>query len=314
MKKSSTLEKFKSVVAVSSTFPHFQPPAVSIIAKKMTTLKMTKPQPVSPCTMITKPYECEDIAETEAETSDQSEDPLSSAPESSCLSDWDAGVEITPIESSLRQMRVSIPETTAAIAERSEYLKQPPVNTSRRSCLKTQQGSKRRTGIHYTRETMLRLPMRETLLRKRMCVSFNPAVVVRSIRPMRMMTREKGSLWFQPAEYSRMAKRCNRIARNVRHGGEEQNGRSLCSRGLEHLVYANSRKDAKFDGWFSVFKEQRTQRRGEHYDEDRMRIIYHLSTSESSMEAQIRGMADEQDIQKYLLSTRNSSLEKPSIS
>ncbi|KAL3939646.1 MAG: hypothetical protein SGBAC_005672 [Bacillariaceae sp.] len=250
---------------------------------------------------MAKPYEkCDGTTETEDETTDQSEDPVSCSA-SSCLSNWDAGVEIPPIESSLRQTRACITAKTDVVERRKDLEPEPDASTAQHSCLKGQ-GSKSRQSIQYTRDVTLYLPICGTPLRKRTCVSFNPNVMVRHIHSMSKIARRRESLWFQPEEYSRMAKRCQLIAQKVMRD-ENHTGRSLCTRGLESLMCPDKRRDSKVEGWLSVFNEQEMQQQEGQYDEHNMRIMYHRTSSESLVEAQRRGMADEQDVRKYLQST-----------
>lgn len=251
-------------------------------------LRLTIPQKMNPFTAMAKPYTKHECSDTEDETTDHSEDPLSLS-ESNSFSSWDTGLEVPAIDSSFRQMKVDITPKLSA-------------NTTRRSCLK-RTGSKNRASIKHTGEMELNKPMLGMPARKRTCVSFKPSVRVRHVVPVHKITNEKESLWYQPAEYSRIEKRCHLIAQKVMRG-EDHNGRALCSRGLESLLFPSKRRDSKFDGWLSVFSEQGMQRQEGQYNEDKMRIIYRPTSMESSIEAQRRGMVDEQDVEKYMLATR----------
>ncbi|CAJ1965173.1 unnamed protein product [Cylindrotheca closterium] len=254
----------------------------------MTVLKRTKPQTVNPFTMMSIPCKQHECSETEDETTDHSEDPLSLS-ESSSFSSWDTGLDVPAIDSSFRQMKVDIiPESQA--------------NPIRRSCLK-RRGSKRRASIKQTGEMELNLPMLGSPVRKRTCVSFKNSVKVRHVVPVYKLTHDKESLWFQASEYIRIEKRCHLIAQKVMRG-EDHNGRALCSRGLESLMCPHRRRDSKFDGWLSVFAEQGLQRQEGHHDDDKLRIMYRATAMASSIEAQKRGMDDEQDVEKYMLATR----------
>mmetsp|Transcript_19366 Transcript_19366/g.47878 ORF Transcript_19366/g.47878 Transcript_19366/m.47878 type:complete len:282 (-) Transcript_19366:92-937(-) len=262
----------------------------------MTVLKRTKPQTVNPFTMMAKPNEKYECSETEDETTDHSDDPLSIS-ESSSFSTWDSGLDIPAIDSSFRQMRV---EKTVVVEGIEDSESQ--ANPTRRSCLK-RRGSKRRASIKHKGEMELNLPMLGMPVRKRTCVTFKPSVKVRHVVPMHKITREKESLWFQPSEYSRIEKRCYLIAQKVMRG-EDHNGRALCTRGLESLMCPKQRRDSKFDGWLSVFSEQGIQRQEGHFDEEKMRIMYRSASMASSIEAQRRGTFDEEDVEKYMLATR----------
>ncbi|KAL3939116.1 MAG: hypothetical protein SGBAC_006096 [Bacillariaceae sp.] len=262
-------------------------------------LQVTKPLTVNPFTEMPKACEKYSCSDTEDETTDHSEDPLSLS-ESSSFSSWDAGLDIPTIDNSFSQMMVDIiPEKTVIIEGIEDSESQ--AKTSRRSCLK-RSGSKRRASIKNTGEIELNLPMLGMPVRKRTCVSFKPSVRVRHIIPMNKIT-PKESLWFQASEYSRIEKRCCLIAQKVMRG-EDHNGRTLCSRGLESLLCPSRRRDSKIDGWLSVFCEQSIQRQEGQHDEDKTRIMYRSSSMESAVEAQRRGMFDEQDVAKYMLATR----------
>lgn len=237
---------------------------------------------------MSKPFiKHDEVDETEGETTDYSEDPLSCS-ESSSFSNWNGDMAIPAIESSFRQISVDM---------------EPPSKMPSRSCLKTK-GRKRRQSIKYTGEVEVYLPMCTTPLRRRTCVSFKPSVAVRTVVPVPEMTENIKSLWFQQDDYTRIAHRCKLIAR-MEMRGERYNGRALCSRGLEGLISPNRRDTDKFDGWASVFHEQEIQWTKRHYDEEKIRMMYESASSQSMIEAQKRGMNDEDAAQRYLQSARS---------
>ena len=262
----------------------------------MKVLKLVKPRTLNPFTIVGKPIEKYDGSETESETTDHSEDPLSCS-ESSSFSSWDDDLDIPAIDSSFQEMAVECESTPS----------------TRRSCLK-RKGSQLRESIKETGEMELHLPMHDMPVRKRSCVSFKPSVKVRHIIPaLKLARNEKEALWYQASEYIKIEKRCHLIAHKVLRG-EDHNGKALCSRGLESLLNPMKRRGPKFEGWMAVFCEQGLQRQEGQFDDEKMSIMYRASSMESSTEAQRRGMMDEEDAQRYLFATREMCEQLMSMS
>jgi hypothetical protein len=79
--------------------------------------------------------------------------------------------------------------------------------------------------------------------------------------------------------------------------GETYHGKQMCIRGLESVICHDGR-DAKIDGWDSVFNEQFTQRRTGNFDDEYMREMYQRSSRQSSQVAHQLGKQDEKEVQK----------------
>lgn len=244
---------------------------------------------------MSKPYEKYDDSETEDETTDHSR----SSSESNSFSNWDASLDLPDIDGSFQEMTVDV------VPGNNKQDSESDTVPSRRSCLKRKE-SKLRAKIRHTGEMDLHLPMYGMPVRKRTCVSFKPSVRVRHVVPTLKLAQDKESLWYQASDYIKIEKRCHLIVQKIKHE-EQYGGRTLCSRGLESLMCKSQRRGSKFEGWMSVFCEQEIQRNEGIFDEEKLRIMYRPSSLESSKEAERRGVADEEDVQKYLLTVRAMS-------
>jgi hypothetical protein len=165
----------------------------------------------------------------------------------------------------------------------------------KRSAMK-QAGRSRRAAIQYTGERQVTLPGHDRAVRQRTCIKFCPSVRVLPVIPVYELMEEPETLWFQHDEYNRIQTRCYVLASKAMKG-ETCPGKQLCIRGLEFFLCHDGR-DAKIDGWDSVFHEQFIQRRTGNFDDEYMREMYQMSSRQSSQVAHQRGKQDEKEVQK----------------
>lgn len=182
----------------------------------------------------------------------------------------------------------------------------PPqiTKTVRRSSMKGSSGPRRRASIGYTGEIELRLPGRQGPVKKKLSISFDSKVKVKSVAPISSMTENSDALWFQDDEYDRMKQKSFEIVDRVELG--MTGGKKYCTRGLEKLMQKNQEASMikKYDAWDAVMNEQFSQRESGTFDDQNIANALMFTTLNSQREANLRAQQDAEDIEKYVRTTR----------
>jgi hypothetical protein len=176
--------------------------------------------------------------------------------------------------------------------------------TPRRSSMK-QSGRPRRASIQLCGEVENVLPSSHgEKVRRRTSITFNGAVKVKTVAPVKALTHEPEALWFQDEEFDRMKQKCFEIVDKVDQG--LTGGKKYCVRGLEKLSDSKREKvlGRKYDAWNSVLDEQDQQRQSGEFDDGHMANVCKFSTLQNQKEAEERARQDAAEIENYLRTTR----------
>ena len=150
----------------------------------------------------------------------------------------------------------------------------------------------------------LRLPGNQEPVRRRRSIQFNKEVKVKKVEPVRSLTPDPEALWFQDDEYDVIKEKTVAIIHRASINGEKENGRKLCTRGLEKWMTPERTEVKKRQAWDNVLNEQYLQQQDGEYDEEQLAMMYKYSTARSQVEASKRALQDEKEIESYLASTR----------
>ena len=178
--------------------------------------------------------------------------------------------------------------------------------TARRSSMK-QAGAPRRASIGFTGEREIRLPNSEKKVKRRTSISFDENVTVKNVQPVASLTKNPEKLWFQDNEFDKMKEKAFAIIDMVESGELPPERQSkLCVRGLESLLRENqlNKRELRYKAWDSVLDEQDYQMDNGTFEEKAMADAYKLTTMASRVEAQRRAKQDQEEVEKYLRSTR----------
>ncbi|CAJ1964957.1 unnamed protein product [Cylindrotheca closterium] len=139
--------------------------------------------------------------------------------------------------------------------------------------------------------------------RRRHSISFEKEVKVNKVVPIATMVKDKGDMWLQGQDYSRIANKVNRIVERSASG----KGDKFCVRGLEHMIERRAGKEdePRTEAWDTVLDEQHTQCVTGNYSEETLSQKYILCSKQSRMEAKLRALQDEQEVSRYLEETRH---------
>mmetsp|Transcript_15786 Transcript_15786/g.24681 ORF Transcript_15786/g.24681 Transcript_15786/m.24681 type:complete len:369 (-) Transcript_15786:184-1290(-) len=174
--------------------------------------------------------------------------------------------------------------------------------TPRRSSMK-QSGCARRASIQLCGEVENVLPNSNgKKVRRRTSITFNDAVKVKKVAPIKVLTDKPEALWFQDEEFDRMKQKCFDIVDKVDQGC----GKNYCVRGLERLSDAKREEvlGRKYDAWDTVLDEQDHQRESGQFDDGHMANVYKFTTMQTQIEAEDRARQDVAAIENYLRDTR----------
>ncbi|KAL3911509.1 MAG: hypothetical protein SGILL_007252 [Bacillariaceae sp.] len=176
----------------------------------------------------------------------------------------------------------------------------------RRSSMKGSSPSSRRASIGPCGEPMtLRLPGNQEPVRRRRSITFNQEVKVKRVDPVRSLTKNPESLWFQDEEYDMIKEKTVALIHRASIDGDlSDSGRKLCTRGLEKWMCPERTQVKKRQAWDNVLNEQYLQHQDGEYDEEHLAMMYKYSTARSQLEATKRAQNDAEDIKSYLAPTR----------
>ena len=163
----------------------------------------------------------------------------------------------------------------------------------------------RRRSMGPCGETMtLRLPGNQQPVRRRRSITFNNEVTVKKVEPARSLTPDPEGLWFQDDEYDMIKEKTVALIHRASVNGDSENGRKLCTRGLEKWMTPERTEVKKRQAWDNVLNEQYLQQQDGEYDEETLATMYKFSTTRSQVEASKRAQKDAKEIESYLASTR----------
>jgi hypothetical protein len=163
------------------------------------------------------------------------------------------------------------------------------------NCVKSsmkKEGRSRRASIQFGAEIEVRLPSQSDPVKRRLSIEFTDRP--EEIKPV----PEKK--WMEKDEYEKIKKRNTKIVKAVERGTDK----NFHMRGLEGMMSGSTQGDDRKAAAKTVMEEQKLQRTGGHYDDERMMERYRMASLQNKIEAADRAEQDTAEVEAYLHSTR----------
>jgi hypothetical protein len=186
--------------------------------------------------------------------------------------------------------RASIQLAGAAQAERERLGYGDAGNDAQMTCrsIMKKKGRARRASIQIGGEIEVRLPCRSGPFRRRLSIDFNDL-------PEEIKPETEKEPWMEKGEYEVIKKNNTKIVKAVERGTDKR----FNIRGLEGMMSSSTQGDDRKAAAETVMEEQRLQRNGGRFDEERIMERYQMASLQNKREAADRAEQDTADASKY---------------